>query len=128
MASGVQILRERFGEQSFRVSEAMAAGVGRTTLYRLREAGELVAVGRGVVQLSGFGTIWHQRRRRPPLGRPDFLWARRVSNLRPLACEASALPLSYAPFALQMPPFCLRDTQVLPKLKTKVRPSSGSSG
>jgi hypothetical protein len=25
------------------------------------------------------------------------LWARRVSNLRPLACEASALPLSYAP-------------------------------
>ena len=24
-------------------------------------------------------------------------WARRVSNLRPLACEASALPLSYAP-------------------------------
>src|SRR3954466_1758808 len=30
---------------------------------------------------------------------PDwsFQWARRVSNLRPLACEASALPLSYAP-------------------------------
>ena len=26
------------------------------------------------------------------------LWARRVSNLRPLACEASALPLSYAPW------------------------------
>jgi hypothetical protein len=26
-----------------------------------------------------------------------FQWARRVSNLRPLACEASALPLSYAP-------------------------------
>ena len=26
-------------------------------------------------------------------------WARRVSNLRPLACEASALPLSYAPGA-----------------------------
>jgi hypothetical protein len=25
-------------------------------------------------------------------------WARRVSNLRPLACEASALPLSYAPW------------------------------
>jgi hypothetical protein len=24
-------------------------------------------------------------------------WARRVSNLRPLACEASALPLRYAP-------------------------------
>ncbi len=29
------------------------------------------------------------------LSRP---WARRVSNLRPLACEASALPLSYAPW------------------------------
>src|SRR3954452_9819127 len=28
-------------------------------------------------------------------------WARRVSNLRPLACEASALPLSYAPWGLQ---------------------------
>jgi hypothetical protein len=25
------------------------------------------------------------------------LWARQVLNLRPLACEASALPLSYAP-------------------------------
>ena len=28
---------------------------------------------------------------------PSWTWARRVSNLRPLACEASALPLSYAP-------------------------------
>ena len=26
-------------------------------------------------------------------------WARQVLNLRPLACEASALPLSYAPFS-----------------------------
>ena len=26
-------------------------------------------------------------------------WARLVSNQRPLACEASALPLSYAPWA-----------------------------
>ena len=25
-------------------------------------------------------------------------WARQVLNLRPLACEASALPLSYAPW------------------------------
>ncbi len=55
MASGVEILRERFGEQPFRVAEAVAAGVGRTTLHRLREAGELVAVGRGVVQLPGAG-------------------------------------------------------------------------
>lgn len=31
-------------------------------------------------------------------------WARLVSNQRPLACEASALPLSYAPSSL----FCLQ--------------------
>jgi tetraprenyl-beta-curcumene synthase len=31
---------------------------------------------------------------------PGDSWARRVSNLRPLACEASALPLSYAPWEL----------------------------
>jgi predicted transcriptional regulator of viral defense system len=55
MVSRVDILRERFGEQPFRVSEAVAAGVGRTTLHRLREAGELIAVGRGVVQLPGAG-------------------------------------------------------------------------
>jgi predicted transcriptional regulator of viral defense system len=55
MTSGMEILRKRFGEQPFRVSEAVAAGVGRTTLHRLREAGELVAVGRGVVQLPGAG-------------------------------------------------------------------------
>ena len=32
------------------------------------------------------------------------LWARLVSNQRPLACEASALPLSYAPGAEQFTP------------------------
>src|ERR1700753_2719414 len=32
------------------------------------------------------------------------LWARVVSNQRPLACEASALPLSYAPGAEQFTP------------------------
>ena len=38
------------------------------------------------------------RGRRKPRGRgASGGWARRVSNLRPLACEASALPLSYAP-------------------------------
>src|SRR3954469_926703 len=31
-------------------------------------------------------------------------WARRVSNLRPLACEASALPLSYAPWPASVYP------------------------
>jgi hypothetical protein len=49
-------LRDRFGEQPFRVSQAVAAGVSRSTLHRLREAGELVAVGRGIVQLPGAGT------------------------------------------------------------------------
>jgi hypothetical protein len=36
---------------------------------------------------------------RNEVGRPDTSsgWARQVLNLRPLACEASALPLSYAP-------------------------------
>ena len=48
-------MRERFGEQPFRVSEAVAAGVSGTTLHRMREAGELIAVGRGVVQLPGAG-------------------------------------------------------------------------
>jgi hypothetical protein len=28
-------------------------------------------------------------------------WAREVLNLRPLACEASALPLSYAPLCFR---------------------------
>jgi predicted transcriptional regulator of viral defense system len=55
MASGLETLRDRFGEQPFRVSQAVAAGVSRSTLYRLREAGELVTVGRGVVQLPGAG-------------------------------------------------------------------------
>ena len=36
--------------------------------------------------------------RSPGRGTDAFLrWARLVSNQRPLACEASALPLSYAP-------------------------------
>jgi predicted transcriptional regulator of viral defense system len=55
MVTRVDILRERFGEQPFRVSEAVATGVSRTTLHRMREAGELIAVGRGVVQLPGAG-------------------------------------------------------------------------
>src|SRR3954471_17827952 len=47
--------------------------------------------------------------RLPGLGTPQYRglkgWARRVSNLRPLACEASALPLSYAPWqGVSLPP------------------------
>jgi predicted transcriptional regulator of viral defense system len=51
----LETLRDRFGEQPFRISQAVAAGVSRSTLYRLRQAGELVTVGRGVVQLPGAG-------------------------------------------------------------------------
>lgn len=36
-------------------------------------------------------------RKRAATGRVRPLWARQDLNLRPLACEASALPLSYAP-------------------------------
>ena len=35
-------------------------------------------------------------------------WARLGSNQRPLACEASALPLSYAPEARNLPTACIR--------------------
>src|SRR6476646_5338774 len=37
--------------------------------------------------------------------KPDFdrEWARLGSNQRPLACEASALPLSYAPEGVTLP-------------------------
>jgi len=51
----IEMLRDRFGERPFRVSEALEAGVSRTTIYRLREAGRLSAVGRGVVQLPDAG-------------------------------------------------------------------------
>jgi predicted transcriptional regulator of viral defense system len=52
-------LRDRFGERPFRVSEALEVGVSRTTIHRLRAAGELVTVGRGVVQLpeAGMGML-----------------------------------------------------------------------
>ena len=44
------------------------------------------------------GTVRHHPgKAESPLCGPSVTWARRVSNLRPLACEASALPLSYAP-------------------------------
>jgi predicted transcriptional regulator of viral defense system len=52
----VELLRKRFGERPFRVSEAVAAGVSSTTLHRLRQKGELATVARGVVQLPEAGT------------------------------------------------------------------------
>ncbi len=51
----LDLLRERFGERPFRVSEAVAAGLSSTTLHRLRQKGELATVGRGVLQLPDAG-------------------------------------------------------------------------
>lgn len=51
----VALLRKQFAERPFRVSEAVDAGVSRTTLHRLREIGELEAAGRGVLRLPGSG-------------------------------------------------------------------------
>jgi predicted transcriptional regulator of viral defense system len=51
----ITLLRERFGARPFRVSEAVEAGVSRTTLHRLRERGALEAAGRGVLGLAGAG-------------------------------------------------------------------------
>lgn len=51
----IELLHERFGGHPFRVSEAVEAGVSRTTLHRLRATDELVTVGRGVLQLPNTG-------------------------------------------------------------------------
>jgi predicted transcriptional regulator of viral defense system len=51
----IALLRERFDARPFRVSEAVEAGVSRTTVHRLRRSGALEAAGRGVVRLAGAG-------------------------------------------------------------------------
>jgi predicted transcriptional regulator of viral defense system len=51
----LRLLREHFGAQPFRVSEAAAIGVSRTTLHRMRQQGEIATVGRGLVQLPDAG-------------------------------------------------------------------------
>jgi predicted transcriptional regulator of viral defense system len=51
----LDILRKEFRGRPFRVSDAVRAGVSRTTIQRLREAGALSALGRGVVQLPDAG-------------------------------------------------------------------------
>lgn len=51
----ISLLRDRFDARPFRVSEAIEAGISRTTLHRLRERGELEPIGRGVVRLAGAG-------------------------------------------------------------------------
>src|SRR6185312_7115426 len=56
------------------------------------------AHGPAVFRLEAIGLQRERGRKDRP--RSAGRWARRVSNLRPLACEASALPLSYAPSAV----------------------------
>lgn len=55
----VDTLRTAFGSRPFRVAEAVEAGVSRTTLHRLRQRGELLGVGRGVLQLPDAGMGMH---------------------------------------------------------------------
>jgi predicted transcriptional regulator of viral defense system len=55
----VDTLRAAFDARPFRVAEAVAAGVSRTTLHRLRQRGELLGVGRGVLQLPDAGMGMH---------------------------------------------------------------------
>jgi predicted transcriptional regulator of viral defense system len=55
----IALLRAGFGGHPFRVSDAVAAGASRATLHRLRAAGQLATVARGVVQLpeGGMGLL-----------------------------------------------------------------------
>jgi predicted transcriptional regulator of viral defense system len=51
----IALLRDRFDARPFRVSEAVEAGISRSSLHRLRERGELTVAGRGVLQLPDAG-------------------------------------------------------------------------
>jgi len=51
----ILLLRDRFGSRPFRTSEAIEAGIARTTLHRLRQHGSLAAPGRGILQLPEAG-------------------------------------------------------------------------
>jgi predicted transcriptional regulator of viral defense system len=55
----LQLLRERFGERPFSVSDAVDAGASRRTLYRLREHGALEGAAPGILQLpeAGMGML-----------------------------------------------------------------------
>ena len=48
--SGHEVLFEQFGSRPFRAREAVAIGVPRHMVYRLRDEGTLVSVSRGVMQ------------------------------------------------------------------------------
>jgi predicted transcriptional regulator of viral defense system len=58
-AATVLTLRAAFGERPFRVQDAVERGIGRHTLYRLRDRGALLEVSRGVMQLSTSGPSSH---------------------------------------------------------------------
>lgn len=47
---GREAIKEQFGSRPFRVREAVAAGVPRHVVYRLRDEGALVSLSRGVMQ------------------------------------------------------------------------------
>ncbi|UUY05604.1 type IV toxin-antitoxin system AbiEi family antitoxin domain-containing protein [Svornostia abyssi] len=51
----LELLRQRFDGRPFRTAEAIDAGVSRTTLHRLKQRGELVALARGVLQFADAG-------------------------------------------------------------------------
>ena len=53
------IVREHFGNRPFRVREAVAAGIPRQAIYRLRDAGLLVGVSRGVWQRAAADPSMH---------------------------------------------------------------------
>jgi hypothetical protein len=48
--SHLDTIQERFGDRPFRVREAVAAGIPRQAIYRLRDGGLLASVSRGVMQ------------------------------------------------------------------------------
>ena len=77
------------------LAAALDSQVPRSTCWRMRSNSTCA---RSTLQRS---SCWCRSRSgsagRSPVCRTFRGWARRVSNLRPLACEASALPLSYAP-------------------------------
>ena len=45
-----EVIKREFGGRAFRVREAVAAGVPRHAVYRLRDEGVLISVSRGVMQ------------------------------------------------------------------------------
>jgi predicted transcriptional regulator of viral defense system len=74
----LKILRDRGG--TLRTKEILSAGIHPRTLYAMRDAGELEALGRGLFRLSDL----------PPLGEPDLITvAKRIPQA--VLCLISAL-------------------------------------